>query len=54
MKAATATIPAFGVDTERLSRLGYVWMDASSGPQCVVASDGTVEGVRACNVECAP
>ncbi len=39
-------------DCERLSRLGYVWMDDSSGPSCVVASDGTVEGVRACNVRC--
>lgn len=39
-------------DCERLSKLGYVWMGPESGPQCVVKSDGTVEGVRACNVRC--
>lgn len=39
-------------DCERLSRLGYLWADDSSGPECVVTSDGTVEGVRACNVRC--
>ena len=39
-------------DCERLSRLGYVWMDDTSGPACVIKSDGTVNGVRACNVRC--
>ena len=45
--------PTCSADCERLSKLGYVWMGPESGPQCVVASDGTVTGVRACNVECA-
>ena len=39
-------------DCEPLSQLGYLWMDDSSGPSCVTKSDGTVEGVRACNVRC--
>jgi len=39
-------------DCERLSRLGYVWIGPESGPQCVLASDGTVDGVRGCNVRC--
>lgn len=38
---------------ERVSQLGYLWGDSKSGPQCVVASDGTVHGVRKCKVACA-
>jgi hypothetical protein len=44
--------PTCTPDCERLSRLGYVWMDDKSGPECVVKSAGTVEAVRACNVRC--
>lgn len=32
--------------------LGYIWADNSSGPQCVIKSDRTLAGVRACNVRC--
>jgi hypothetical protein len=32
--------------------LGYIWTDDTSGPRCVVKSDRTLEGIRACNVRC--
>lgn len=41
-------------DCERVAGTGYLWRDDSSGPLCVVASEKTVEAVRACNVRCAP
>lgn len=36
---------------ERTARLGYVWMDDSSGPLCIVQAT-TMQQLHDCNVQC--
>lgn len=38
---------------EHVHKLGYLWPDDKSGPECVVKNGETLSGVRSCNVECA-
>jgi len=36
---------------KRIAKVGYLWVDDSSGPQCVVKAQ-SLGDVRACNVRC--
>ena len=43
--------PDYVAECEHIAALGYIWVDDTSGPSCVLKAKSLAD-VRACNVEC--